>query len=113
MKEKKGDNKDNKKNKKNTNNQRKQKKNEAWKKEPPKDGEKREKEVGKYTYHWCKHHMAWTVQKPADCLLGKQHKEDHKKKLHKANSGTFAAAAATAVNPQFAALMASIANLDK
>jgi hypothetical protein len=57
--------------------------------------------------------MAWTVHKPADCLLGKQHKEDQKKKLQKAKSTTFAAAAATAANPQIAALMASIANLDK
>jgi hypothetical protein len=86
---------------------------EAWKKEPPKDWEKHEKEVGKYTYHWCEHHMVWMVHKPADCLLGKQHKEEWKKKPQKANSATFAAAAATAVNPQFAALMASIANLDK
>jgi hypothetical protein len=53
------------------------------------------------------------VHKPANCLLGKQHKEEQKKKPHKANSGTFAAATATAVNPRFAALMASIANLDK
>jgi hypothetical protein len=55
------------------------------------------------------------VHKLANCLLGKQHKEDQKKKPQKAvaNSATFAAAAATAVNPQFAALMASIADLDK
>ncbi len=33
--------------------------------------------------------MAWTVHKPANCLPGKQHKEDQKKKPHKANSGTF------------------------
>ncbi len=58
---KKGNKRDKKKNKKNTYNQREQKKDEAQKKEPPKDGEKRKKEVGKYTYHWCKHHMAWTV----------------------------------------------------
>jgi hypothetical protein len=41
--------KDKKKNKKNTYNQREQKKDEAWKKEPTKNGEKHEKEVGKYT----------------------------------------------------------------
>jgi hypothetical protein len=76
---KKGDRKDKKKNKKNTYNQREQKKDEAWKKEPPKDGEKGEKEVGKYMHHWCEHHMAWTMHKPSDCLLGKQHKEDQKK----------------------------------
>jgi hypothetical protein len=110
---KKGDKRDKKKNKKNTYNQWEQKKDEAWKKEPPKDGEKHEKEVGKYTYHWWEHHMVWTVHKPANCLLGKQHKQDQRKKPQKANSATFAAAAATAVNPQFAALMASIADLDK
>jgi hypothetical protein len=111
---KKGDNNDKKKkNKKNTSNQRGQKKDEAWKKEPPKDGEKHEKQVGKYTYQWCEHHMAWTVHKPADCLLGKQHKEEQKKKPQKANSATFAAAATIRVNPQFATLMASIANLEE
>jgi hypothetical protein len=113
---KKGNTRDNKKkNKKNTYNGQEQKKDEAWKKEPLKDGEKRKKKVGKYTYHWCEHHMAWTVHKPAGCLLGKQHKEDQKKKLQKAvaNSATFAAAAATAMNTQFATLMASIANLDE
>jgi hypothetical protein len=102
-----------KKNKKNMSNQCEQKKDEAWKKEPPKDSEKHEKQVSKYTYHWCEHHMAWTIHKPADCLLGKQHKEEQKKKSQKANSATFAAAAATAVNPQFATLMALIANLEE
>jgi hypothetical protein len=99
-------------NKKNTYKKREQKRDEAWKKEPPKDDEKCKKEVGKYTCRWCEHHKVWMVHKPANCLLGKQHKEEHKKKPHKANC-TFAAAAATAVNPQFAALMASIANLDE
>ncbi len=110
---KKGDKRDKKKNKKNTYYQREQKMNEAWKKEPPKDDEKHEKEVGKYMYHWCEHHIAWTMHKPADCLLGKQQKEDQRKKPQKANSATFAAAAATAVNPQFATLMATIADLDE
>jgi hypothetical protein len=106
---KKSDKKDKKINKKNTYNQQEQKKDEAWKKEPLKDSEKHEKEVGKYTYHWCGHHMAWMVHKPANCLLGKQHKEDQRKKPQKAdaNSATFAAASATAVNPQFTALVAS------
>jgi hypothetical protein len=57
--------------------------------------------------------MAWTVHRPTDCLLGKQHKEEQKKKPHKANSATFTAAAATAVNPQFAALMALIVDLEE
>jgi len=59
-----------KKNKKNTSNKKEQKKDEAWKKEPPKVGESKEgKKVGKFTFNWCEHHMAWTVHKPADCLL--------------------------------------------
>jgi hypothetical protein len=57
--------------------------------------------------------MVWTVHKLADCLLGKQHKEDQKKKPQKASSATFAATAATALNPQLATLMASIANLEE
>jgi hypothetical protein len=49
-----------KKNKKNTSNKVNQKKNKAWKKVPPKDGKKKTKDVGKYTYHWCNHHMSWS-----------------------------------------------------
>jgi hypothetical protein len=94
-------------------NKRGQKKDEAWKKEPPKAGESKDgKKVGKFTFNWCEHHMAWTVHKPADCLLGKQHKEDQKKPI-KANSATIAAAANSAINPQFASLLAAMANLDQ
>jgi hypothetical protein len=74
-------------------------------------GEQERKKVGKFTFNWCKHHMAWTIHKPVDCLLGKQHK-DEQKKPYKANSATVAAAATSAVNPDFAALMATMANLD-
>ncbi len=56
--------------------------------------------------------MAWTVHKPDDCYLGNQHKKEQKKKPYKANSATVAAAATSAVNPHFAALMANMANLD-
>ena len=55
--------------------------------------------------------MAWTVHKPADCLLGKQRKDKQKKP--KANSATIAAVATSVVNPQFATLMAAMANLDQ
>ncbi len=93
-------------------NKREQKKDEAWKKELPKAGESKEgKKVRKFTFNWCEHHMAWTIHKPADCLLGKQHK-DEQKKPYKADSATVAAAATLAVNPHFAALMAAMANLD-
>jgi hypothetical protein len=101
-----------KKNKKNTSNKKEQKQDEAWKKVPPKEGEsKTGKKKGKYTFNWCEHHMAWTVHKPSDCLLGQKHKDEQKKP--KANSATVAAAATSAANPQFAALMAALANLDQ
>jgi hypothetical protein len=57
--------------------------------------------------------MVWTAHEPADCMLGKQHKEEHKKKPQKANSATVAAAAAIAVNPHFTMLMATLANLEE
>jgi hypothetical protein len=98
----KGDDKKNskKKNKKNTENKKEQKKDEVRKKEPPEAGESKEgKKVRKFTFNWCEHHMAWTIHKPADCLLGKQHKEEQNKP-HKANSATVATAATSAVNPQ-------------
>jgi hypothetical protein len=53
------------KNKKNTSNKKDQKRDEAWKRVPPKENEKKEKQVGKYTYNWCKHLMTWAVHKPA------------------------------------------------
>ncbi len=55
--------------------------------------------------------MARTAHRPADCMLGKQHKEEQKKKPQKTNSATVPATATTVVNPHFAALMATLANL--
>jgi hypothetical protein len=47
------------KNKKNTSNKKDQKRDETWKRVPPnKENNKKEKQVGKYTYNWCEHHMA-------------------------------------------------------
>jgi hypothetical protein len=63
------------KNKKNTGYKTKQKEDEAWKKVPPKDRDKKSKEAGKCTYHWCEHHMAWCIHKPSECRLGKERKE--------------------------------------
>jgi len=111
---KKGDGKSSKKkNKKNSLNKKDQKKDEAWKREPPKAGESKEgKKVGKYTFNWCEHHMAWTVHKPADCFLGKQRKGKQEKPI-KVNSATVAAVATLAINPHFASLLAAMANLDQ
>ncbi len=52
---------------------------------PPKDGDPKEKQVGKYTFQWCEHHMAWTAHKPQDCRLNPKHK-DYKKNDSKVNS---------------------------
>jgi hypothetical protein len=57
--------------------------------------------------------MVWTVHKSANSLLGKQHKEEQKKKPQKANSATVAATTATGANPHFAALMATLTNLEE
>ncbi len=88
---------------------------EEWKKVPPKDGNKKSKEAGKYTYHWCVHHMAWCMHLPADCHLGKERKVEQQKTTpaYVANSATYAAAAASLVNPHFQALLAAMGNHDE
>jgi hypothetical protein len=63
-------------NKKNKGNKKRQKEDEVWKKIPPKDSIKKSKQVGKHTYHWCEHHMAWCMHLPSECCLGKQCKEE-------------------------------------
>jgi hypothetical protein len=92
------------------------KKDGAWKKVSPtsKDGKKKKKHIKKYTYNWCKHHIEWTIHihTSANCHLSKQHKEDQKKTLYEANSATVAAATATAINLSYAALMATLTNLE-
>jgi hypothetical protein len=98
------------KNKKNTGNEAKQKEDKAWKKVPPKSGDTKSKEMSKYTYHWCKHHMAWCMHKPSECHLGKEWKEEQQKRkpAYTTNSATYAAAAALMVDPHFQALLATI-----
>ena len=91
-KEDEGENKGNKKNKKDASNKKYQKRDEAWKKVPPKDGDQKEKQVGKYTFQWCEHHMAWMAHKPQDCRLNPKHK-DYKKNNSKANSAVVASSA--------------------
>ena len=46
----------------------------AWKKVPPKDGEKLEKEVNGIKYYWCHDHGLWTLTKHTDetCYLKKK-----------------------------------------
>jgi hypothetical protein len=93
-------------NKKNTSDCVKQKKDEAWKKVPPKEGEKKEKVHEKCTYHWCVHHMAWTMHSPSECRLGTEQKGENKNKSYSA-----AVAPAATVNLQHAALLATLASI--
>ncbi len=119
-KDKKQDDKENKgkkKNRKDTSNKNWQKKDEAWKKVPPKGSDPKEKQVGKYTFHWCEHHMAWTVHKHQDCRLNPKHK-DYKKHDHKANSAIVASSATvpsatTTLNNRYVALLATFATMNE
>jgi hypothetical protein len=71
------------------------------------------KKVGKYTYNWCEHHMAWTVHKPSDCELGKKHEDNQKKDRNKANPAIVASAATTTISPCYVALLATLANIEE
>jgi hypothetical protein len=97
---------------KNTSNKKDQKRDETWKQVPAKEHEKKEKQVGKYTYNWCKHHMAWTVHKPSDCKLGKKHKDNQRKDSNKANPAVVDSAATT-INPWYTALLATLVNIEE
>ncbi len=43
---------------------------EAWKEVPLIDCNTTSKKVGIKAWHWCKHHMAFTIQKLQDCKIG-------------------------------------------
>jgi hypothetical protein len=92
------------KNKQNTSDQVKQKKDEAWKKIPPKEGEKHKKEHDGRTYYWCVHHMVWTMHTPKKFCLRKERKREKV-----ANLATITAAAVIAVNPSYQALLLTLA----
>ena len=106
-----------KKNEKDTSNKRFQKKDGEWKKVPPKDSDPKEKQVGRFTFKWCKHHMAWTAHKPQDCRLNPKHKDYQEKKSdHKAHSAVVASSATapsatTTLNNRHTALLATIATM--
>ncbi len=54
--------------------------------------------------------MAWIVHKPFDCKLGKKHKYNQRKDCNKDNPAVVASAATT-INPHYAALLATLANI--
>ncbi len=118
-KDNKGENKKDKKkkNKKDTSNKRYQKKDEEWKKVPPMDSDPKEKQVGRFTFQWCKHHMAWTAHKPQDCRLNPKHKDyqgnkgNHKTHSDVVASSATAPSATTTLNNRYPALLATIATM--
>jgi hypothetical protein len=95
------------KNKKNNTNKREQKRDENWKKTPPKQGEPHEKKVKGRTWRWCKHHMAWGNHKEGLCRLGNERTNQQTNGL---NQVAAQAALATALNPEWQALMANMAH---
>ncbi len=52
-----------------------QKRDEKWNRTPPKAGEKHTKKHNKTTFHWCPHHVAWVMHKPAECRANPTHPE--------------------------------------
>ncbi len=100
-------------NKKDRSNKKAQKKDKAWKRVPPKEGEPKEKKHGDYTFHWCKHHMAWTIHKLEACLLGKQRREEQKSTYRMHPATVAAETATTVVNPHYAAFLATLGDLIK
>jgi hypothetical protein len=55
--------------------------------------------------------MAWTVQKPSDCELGKKHKDDQKKDRNEVNPAIVASVATATISPHYAALLTTLANI--
>ncbi len=68
--------------------------------------------MGKHTFHWCEHHMAWCMHLPSKRRLGHQRKEEQSPTVG-GNSATYAAAAASIANLQFQALIASMTGLQR
>ncbi len=84
---------------------------------PLKEGDPKEKQLGKYTFQWCEHHMAWTAHTPQDCHLNLKHK-DYKKNNNKANSAVVASSATipsatTTLNTCYTALLATLVTMNK
>ena len=51
----------------------------AWKKDPPKEGEPKTKQVKGKTYNWCIHHKKWCLHTEAECQIGQKIKQQEQK----------------------------------
>ena len=103
------------KNKKDRSNKRAQNEDEKWKKVPPKAGEPEKKKVGETEWTWCGEHMAWTLHSTAECRVRKAREEREKQEKQDkpvvAREATINPSAATQLNPNFAAVMATLAQM--
>ena len=103
------------KNKKDRSNKRAQNEDEKWKKVPPKAGEPEKKKVGETEWTWCGEHMAWTLHSTAECRVRKAREEREKQEKQDkpvvAREATINPSAATQINPNFAAVMATLAQM--
>ena len=97
------------KNKKSGKDKRAQTLDEEWKKKAPVAGEPTTKSSNGKTYHWCDHHMAWTIHLPAECRLGLARTNPTSGSRMVANNATFAASNDHTHEQSYAA--AIIANL--
>ncbi len=102
-------------NKKDRSNKRAQSEDEKWKKIPPKAGEPEKKKVGDTEWTWCSEHMAWTLHSTSECRVKRareeQEKQEKQDKPVVVRETTISTPMATQVNPNFAAVMATLAQM--
>lgn len=86
------------KNKKPTTDKKRQKSIEAWKKAPPAEGQPKSKVVDGKTYHWCIHHMCWSLHSSDVCRLGLSRAKEGNKPLFDSKSYKAALASSSSAN---------------
>ena len=82
---------------------------EAWKKVAPAAGEPKTKKIKDKTYHWCIHHMAWTIHSESECKLGAERIQQQTTPASTVAHSAIVSAAATTINPSYAAMLANMA----
>ena len=97
------------KNKKSGKDKKDQKVDEAWKKVAPAAGEPKTKKIKDKTYHWCVHHMAWTIHSVSECKLGAEQIQQQTTPASTVAHSAIVSAAATTINPSYAAMLANMA----
>ena len=79
---------------------------------PPKPGEPEKKTGIKTERLWCGEHMAWTLYSTSECRVKKAREEREKQeKPVVAREATITTPMITQINPNFAAVMATLAQM--